>query len=977
VALALLLGLYAVAQQNTFLVSGKVTDSKDGSPLVGVSITVKGSASGTSTDGEGNYSIRTASGATLVFSYVGFETREINAMAGNLDVSLVGAKTPLNEVVVIGYGRTRKKDLTGSVTAISAKDFQSGTIPSPEQLISGKVAGVQIVSGGSPGAGSAIRIRGGASLNASNDPLIVIDGVPVDNGGIAGSPNPLSLINPNDIETFNVLKDASATAIYGSRASNGVIIITTKKGKKGKPQFNFSTTLGVQTPSAKVDLLNGDEIRSFVQANGNATLQGLLGKSNTDWQDEIYQNALVTDNNLSVSGSAGKMPYRASIGYLFQDGILQTDNMQRLSGSLNLSPKFFDNHLSVDLNLKATQSEFRFADQGAIGSAIRMDPSQPVFSGKPEFGGFYEWLDPFNGRINQLAPRNPVGLLEQQENMSDVFRSLGNLQLDYKFHFLPDLRANLNLGYDVARGKGTVYIPETAGSQVANNRPGTNNEYKQEKDMKLLEFYLAYAKDLKDIRSRFDVLAGYSYQDFKTTNFFFPDRFADGSIRPGSEPLFVNDIPQLTLISFFGRLNYTFNDKYLLTATLRRDGSSRFAENNRWGMFPSFAAAWKVSEENFLKDSKTLSDLKFRVSYGITGQQDIGPLYGYLPVYGLSNNSGQYQFGNNFYNMARPGAYDANLKWEETAQWNVGLDWGFSQNRVTGTLDFFRKESSDLLSNVPIPAGSNFSNFLTTNIGSLVTRGVEFTTSFTAIKTKKVTWNVGFNVTYNQIEITNLSKVEDPNAKGVPTGGISGGTGNTIQIHTVGFRPFSFFVYQQVYDQAGRPIEGVYEDRNRDGRINEDDLYRYKGPNPEFFAGFSTDVAIGKFTAGTVLRANWGNYVYNNVASNNGVSRAVLDPLNYIGNAHRDILFTQFKNNQYFSDYYVKNASFLRMDNLNFGYDFGNLFGKKTTFRATANVQNVFVVTKYDGLDPEVFGGIDNQFYPRPRTYTLGLQLGF
>lgn len=972
----LLIG-FAAAAQETILVSGKVSDSKDGSPLIGVSVAVKGTANGTATDGNGNFSLRTARGAALVFTYVGYATKEVAATGTEMTVFMEGTKTALNEVVVIGYGRTRKKDLTGSVTSITSKDFQGGNIPSPEQLISGKVSGVQIVSGGSPGAGSAIRIRGGASLNASNDPLIVIDGIPVDNSGISGSPNPLSMINPNDIESFNVLKDASATAIYGSRASNGVIIITTKKGKRGKPQFSFSTSTAVQTPANKVDVLTGDEVRAYVKANGNASQIARLGTANTDWQDEIYQSALSSDNNISVAGSAGKMPYRASFGYMNQDGILKTDNMERYTGSINLSPKFFNNHLSIDLNLKATQSAFQFADQGAIGAAIAFDPTQPIYSGKSDYGGFFEWLDPSTSRPNQLATRNPLGLLELRDNNSDVFRSLGNVQIDYKFHFLPDLRANLNLGYDIARGKGTVFVPVTAASQAATSRPGTNNKYKQEKDMKLMEFYLNYVKDIKSLKSRIDVMGGYSYQDFLTTNFNYPDYFANGAIRPGSEPVFAKDMPQYTLISFFGRLNYTFNDKYLLTATIRRDGSSRFSPDNRWGMFPSFAAAWKISEENFLKNSKTISDLKLRAGYGVTGQQDIGALYGYLPIYAVSNNSAQYQFGNSYYNLYRPGAYDVNLKWEETAQFNVGLDFGFFNNRVTGAVDYFRKESKDLLSTVPIPAGSNFSNFLTTNVGNLVTKGVEFSINANVLKQKKVNWNVGFNITYNDIEITNLSKVKDPTAKGVQTGGIAGGTGNTIQIHTVGYRPYSFYVYQQVYGKDGRPIEGVYEDRNRDGQINEDDLYRYQGPNPQIFAGLSSDITVGKFSAGFVMRANFGNYVYNNVASNRGVGRAILDPANFLSNGYRDVLFTNFANNQYFSDYYIKNASFLRMDNLNLGYDFGTLLSKKTNFRVTANVQNVFVVTEYDGLDPEVFGGIDNNFYPRPRTFTVGLHLGF
>ena len=974
----LLAGTLAMAQE-TVLVSGKVSDSKDGSPLIGVSVSVKGTTAGTATDGNGNFSLRAANNATLVFTYVGYTTKEV-AASPSMAVFMEGAKSSLNEVVVIGYGTTRKKDLTGAVTLVTAKDFQTGNIPSPEQLIAGKVAGVQIVTGGAPGAGSAIRIRGEASFGgggAKNDPLIVIDGVPVSSDGIAGSPNPLSLINPNDIETFNVLKDASAAAIYGNRAAAGVIIITTKKGKRGKPQFNFMTNLAVQTPSARVDVLNADEIRNFVNANGNASQRARLGTANTNWQNEIYQNALATDNNLSVAGAMGKMPYRASLGYTFQDGILRTDNMKRFTGAINLSPKFFNNHLSVDINLKATQGRFRFANQGAIGGAVAFDPTQPVLSGKQDFGGYFEWLDPSTGRPNPLATRNPVSLLNMRDDQSDVFRSLGNVQLDYKFHFLPDLRANLNLGYDIARSNGTIFVPEFAGSQVAANRPGTNNEYKQNKDMKLLEFYFKYVKDIKSIKSRVDVTAGYSYQDFQTKNFFYPDRFADGTIRPGSLPNFPFDIPQFTMLSFYGRMIYTYNDKYILTATLRRDATSKFSPENRWGNFPSFAAAWKLSEENFLKNSKVISDLKVRAGYGVVGQQEGIFEYGYLPVYSVSNNSALYQFGNNFYNMLRPGPYDANLKWEEQRQLNIGLDFGFLQNRINGTIDYFNRESYDLLATVPIPAGSNFSNQLLTNVGSIVSKGVEFTLNTVPIKNSKVVWNFGFNLTFNDVEVKKLSNVEDPSAKGIPVGGIAGGTGNTIQIQSVGFRPRSFFVYQQVYDKAGNPIEGLYEDRNRDGIINEDDLYRYQASNPLFFAGINSDVTIGNFSAGFVMRANVGNYVYNNVASDRGVHRAILDPANFLSNGSRDVLRTNFRNNQYFSDYYVKNASFLRMDNLFFGYNLGSILGKGTNLRATANAQNLFVITQYDGLDPEVFGGIDNNFYPRPRTFTLGFQLGF
>ncbi len=968
---------WAMAQQ-AMTVSGKVSDAKDGSPLIGVSVTVKGTTIGTSTDNSGNFTLRVQTGAELVFSYIGFLDVTRKATATEMDVLMEGAKTPLNEVVVVGYGRTRKQDLTGSIATIKSDDFQTGNIPSPEQLISGKVAGVQIVSGSAPGAGSAIRIRGGASLNASNDPLIVIDGVPVDNGGIAGSPNPLSMINPNDIESFNVLKDASATAIYGSRASNGVIIITTKKGTRGKPKFNFSTSVSLQTPAKYVDVLSAEDFRTVIENRGTANQIARMGTASTDWQKVIYQNALANDNNLSVSGAVGKMPYRASLGYTYQDGILKTDNMKRLTGSINLNPKFFDNHLNVNLNLKGTNSNFRFANQGAIGAAVRFDPTQPVNVADQANGGYFEWIDNATGRPNTLATRNPLGLLELNESNSTVQRAIGNVQLDYKFHFLPELRANLNLGFDYSKGEGTVFIPEYAGSQRAQNRAGVNNEYSQEKEMKLMEFYLNYVKDLKSIKSRIDVMGGYSYQDFLTINRSFPDRLADGTINPNSPlPLFPNDYPRLTLISFFGRLNYTFNDKYLLTATYRRDGSSRFSESQRWGDFPSFAFAWKIKEESFLKTSNTFSDLKLRIGYGITGQQDIGPLFGYLPIYTLSNNAAQYAFGNEWFNGARPSAYVADLKWEETAQWNVGIDFGFLQNRITGAVDYFYKESTDLFGFVNIPAGSNFTNGVTTNIGSLVSKGLEFTLNTVPVRNDNVEWNLGFNATWNDIEITKLSNFDDPNAKGVQVGGIAGGTGNTIQIHSVGYRPSSFFVYKQIYNPGGTPVEGLYEDMNRDGITNEDDLYRYQAPNPIMFFGINSDIKWGNFTAATVLRANLGNYVYNNTRSGAGVYRSILDPANYLSNGTRDVLFTNFENNQYFSDYYIQNASFLRMDNFSVGYDLGKLLGKNTRLNVQANVQNVFVVTQYTGLDPEVFGGIDNNFYPRPRTYTLSFNLGF
>ncbi|ANE52077.1 SusC/RagA family TonB-linked outer membrane protein [Flavisolibacter tropicus] len=984
-AFFLLLSNALWAQTKT--VTGRVTDAA-GAGLSGVSVTARGSNSGTSTSADGSFSITVPTATTmLTFSSVGYASQEINLGSANaINVRLQTTSSNLNEVVVVGYGTARKKDLTGAVTAISSKDFQKGQITTPEQLIAGKVAGVQITSnGGAPGAGSTIRIRGGASLNASNDPLIVIDGVPLDNNSISGAANPLAMINPNDIETFNILKDASAAAIYGSRASNGVIIITTKKGKVGKPRFNFNTQLSAATPANQVDVLSANEFRTYVNQNGTAEQKAFLGSENTNWQDEIYQTGITTDNNLSMTGGLGKIPFRASLGYLNQTGILRTGKLQRTSLGFNMSPQLFDNHLRIDLNLKGSLSASRFANESAIGNAVTFDPTQPIHSKSSRFGGYYEYLDPASATgLRGLAPLNPVGLLEQRDDQSDVQRSVGNVVFDYKFHFLPDLRANLNLGYDISKGQGTVVIDDSAASSYMRHKSpttgkmygGQNTEYEQHKQNLLTEFYLNYAKDIRSIRSRVDAIAGYGYQDFKTTNYNFPDKTYRDTIV--SVPNFPFDEPRNTLISFYGRLNYTLMDRYLLTATVRRDGSSRFNEENRWGTFPSLAFAWRMKEENFLKNSKVFSDLKLRVGYGVTGQQEGIGLYDYISYYSLSNNQAQYQIGNSFYNLYRPGGYYANRKWEQTATTNVGLDFGFIDNRITGSVEYYFKKTTDLLNEIPQSAGTNFSNKIVANVGSMENRGVEFNINADAVRNANLTWNVNFNATYNKGEITQLNITDDPSFLGNRYFGI-GGTGRNIKINSVGNKPGSFFVLQQVYDANGKPIDGLFEDRNRDGVINDKDMYQYKSANPDLFFGFSTNLTYKNWNAGVVMRANVGNYMYNQLNASIG-SRSNVFATGYLRNAYSDLLNTNFsgtKADYYFSDYFVQNASFLRMDNLNIGYNMGKVFSSNANLRLNAGVQNVFTITKYKGLDPEISTGVDNNFYPRPRTFTIGANLEF
>ena len=957
-------------------ITGKVVDATN-TAIIGVTVSVKGKKDlSTVTDANGNFSIKdVATGEVLVFSHVGFlPFEERVGSAGTVNIKLNASSSNLNEVVIVGYGTARKKDLTGAVATVTSRDFQKGQITTPEQLIAGKVAGVQVTPGsGAPGSGSRIRIRGGSSLNASNSPLIVIDGVPVDNGGISGVANPLALINPNDIESFNILKDASAAAIYGSRAANGVLLITTKAGSAGKFKASFSTVNSVGVRTGSVDVLTGDEFRKLVNDYDGSIAspadRALVGTNNTDWQDEIYRSAFTSDNNLSFSGGISELPYRLSFGLLSQNGMLHTDNLKRYSIGLNLSPTFFNKHLSVKLNSKFSRTNSHFANQGAVGSAVYFDPSQPIYSGKSEFGGYFEWLNGTSPNFN--AARNPLGLLYMRDDNGHSNRILGNIQFDYKFHFLPELRANLNLGLDKSKGFGTVFVPAEAASQF--NRGGSNNQYEQNKTNKLLEFFLNYATDIEKISSRIDFIAGYSWQDWMTESPAFPDRRADGT---EFEPAGVPGFTQNTLVSFYGRLNYNLKERYLLTFTMRRDGSSRFSPDTRWGNFPSAAIAWRIKEESFLKNSNVFSDMKIRLGWGITGQQDGIADYGYQANYFYGDSAAQYQFGPGYVPVIRPQGYDAKLKWEETETRNIGLDLGFMKNKLLVSIDYFKKNTKDLLAVVPVPGGTNFTNNLLTNVGALENQGLEFTVTSKTIDREDFDLDLGFNLTYIiKSEITKLQLINDPNYLGADVGG----TGfNTVQKHTVGYRPNTFYLYKQIYDVNGKPIEGFYEDLDRNGTaMQETDKRWYKNPEPTAYLGFTANANYKKFSFGFVVRANMGNYMYNAVKAGSGIYQNVFPNQGYLSNAHRDILNTQFDNRQTWSDYYLENASFLKMDYLNIGYNAGYLKMIKANARFNFSIQNVFVITDYSGLDPEISGGIDNAIYPRPRVFALGINLDF
>jgi iron complex outermembrane receptor protein len=983
--LVLLLCMHAFPQNR--VVTGKVTDSKDGSPLQGVTVSPKGSKIGTTTDERGYFHLTVNSNVSmLTLSSVGFNAKEIPITGAELAVSLTAYNSSLSEVVVVAYGTRRKGDLTGAVTSISAKDFQKGEIASAEQLLQGKVAGLQITTGGgSAGGGSRIRIRGVSSLNASNDPLVVIDGVPIESNSLPGSANFLNMINPDDIESESVLKDASATALYGSRASNGVIIITTKKGTNGRVKYNFNTKLSLAHLPKYMDVLSGDQIRSIINADAAATginsYKNLLGTSNTNWQSVIFQDAPGFDNNISASGSiAKKVPFRLSFGYLNQAGILRTNTFDRYSTALNLSPKFFEDHLSVNVNLKAAHTSNRFGDENAIGAAVTFDPTQPVYA-KNNYGGFYEWLQPDTKPID-LATRNPLGLLDLRHNTSGVNRFLGNVQLDYKLHFFPDLHVLVNLGMDDAKGKGNDNIDSLSATNYKTH--GKFSYYQQEKKNTIAGVSLFYTKNIAAANSKVDVLLTHEYQDFVTYVYNYASFGERGNTDtvPGTTPTFATDKPEYRLESYLGRLNYSFADKYLLTASLRRDASSKFSPATRVGYFPAVAAAWKLKEE-FFSNSSVISELKVRGSWGITGQQDFGNLYPYLPKYSRSTSTAEYQFGNTFYSFLRPSAYDANIKWETTTTSDLGLDFSFLNNRISGTIDVYNKKTKDLLSVIPVAPGSNFDITLLTNVGNMESKGAEFTLNTTPVRTADVTWDFGFNIAYNTSKITNLLKQPDPNFKGIDVSAVGGGLTNYIGKLAVGYAPYVFNVYKQAYDpKTNKPIDGLFEDRNRDGQINDADRYFYKKPAPDVLLGINTQVIYKKWSLGLSAHGSFGNYLYDQYNSNNGVLRAIKNPLTFIQNGASNYLDTRFTGNninEYLSDYYIQNASFVRLDNINVGYNAGKVLRKKANLRVNASIQNVFTITKYKGMDPESSNDAGTQFtiYFRPRTYTLGASIDF
>lgn len=1009
----------ALAQKIT--VHGHVTD-ETGEELIGASVMEKGTQNGTATDFEGNFQLNVAPTATLVVSYVGYDPVEV-AVDGrtNVNISMKSAGTTLDDLVVIGYGSVKKSDATGSVAVIQPDDISEGISTSAQDLLTGASPGVVVTSGGgSPEGGATIRIRGGSSLSASNDPLIVLDGVPLANDGVQGMANPLAMISPDNIESMTVLKDASATAIYGSRASNGVIIITTKKGKTGRPQVNFSANVSVNTARKTWDVLNASQFTDLYKsyyANNEEAL-GQLGTADTDWQKEVLRTSVSQDYALSIGGTVGFLPYRVSGTYTMNNGILKDSQMQRVTAGINLNPKFFDGLLQINANVKGYYVRNRFSDEGAVGAAVAFNPTVPVMSniasGNPDFPYFYNGYttittDAFNS-YNINGTVNPLAVIKSRNDLANVYRSNGNLQIDYAFHFLPDLHANLNLGYDVSKSNEHIYMQQNsprAWDEAHQNGAGTHYSVYELRRNTLLDFYLNYKKEVESIYSMFDIMAGYSWQRFDAhgrnngtvfTSYGFASPASTGGVltidestaAPGTHlsPEYFWSTGNLMLVSFFGRLNYSFKDTYLLTFTLRDDGTSRFSKDNRWGLFPSVALGWKLINMPFMESAReNMNEFKLRLGWGITGQQSVGGYFPYMAVYNQSTQGSYYPNlytgsyvdaeGNVISNTLYPGVYNPNLKWEETTTWNVGLDMGWWNNRLSVALDWYLRNSKDLLSYVTVAPGAATSNMMDQNIGTLRNIGVEATISGKPVMTDDFTWTSSLNVAWNKNKITKLNNTDDPNSY-IATGGISGGTGNNVQAHKVGYPAYTFHLYEQVYDEYGMPIEGCYVDQNGDGTIDDNDRVFKHSKDPKVTMSWNNTFSYKNWDLGFQLRASIGNYVYNDVASTHSTLADMYNTSGVHNLIDTDFYFQGGQTtNTYYSDYWLSNAGFVRCDNITLGYTWTNLLNDALRLRLYGAVQNPFVISKYKGLDPEVFGGIDNNIYPRPITFTLGVVATF
>ncbi len=966
----MILSLSAQTGGATINVRGTVTDIA-GESIIGASILVRGTSTGTITDYDGNFSLQAPVDGVLEISFLGYKTQSIPVNSrNNILITMEEDTELLEEVVVIGYGQVRKGDVTGSLLTVKPDELNKGKQLTAQDALVGKVAGVNIVPGdGSPGSGGTIRIRMGASLSASNDPLIVIDGVPVSNTSI-------SAINPNDIASFTVLKDASATAIYGSRASNGVIIITTKKGNDDgttRPSFAYNTNITASTVYKYMDLLSTDEFRKAFGEHANAPESFQLGDSDTDWQREIFRTALGTEHNFSVTGAMKNTPYRTSIGYTNQNGTLRNNNYERFNASIGLSPKFFDKHLTVDINLKGSFENTKPALTGAIGSAVSFDPTRPIHQNYDDNVGlgYYVWMN--GGKPLTLATVNPVSELELTDKLNKTKRSIGNIALDYKVHSFEDLHFNLNMGYDIIRDNNHDNVPRLAPAMYeSNQKDGTGKlyTYTQDKLNTLLDFYANYNKEIKD--HHINAMAGYGWQRFWYKN---EGVTTDTEGKELSTP--EHSEAELYLLSFYGRLNYTWKQRYMLTATLRADASSRFSPDTRWGYFPSVAVAWRVNDEAFLRDIHALSDLKLRLSYGQTGQQSIGSYYQHLPTYTASYDESRYYFGNQWHTTYRPNGYDANIKWETTETYNIGIDYGFLNNRVYGAVDYYWRNTKDLLNSIFVPAGSNFTNMIETNIGDMESKGLELGLNVVTVKNKDWEWLISGNFTWNTSKITKLNTI-DREDNYVKTGN-AGGTGKYLQVHMVGQTPNTFYLLEQAYDNDGKPLDGKYV--SKDGSItgSEEDANKYitgKSSRVPYYCGLSTRVSYKNWDLGINGHGSFGAYIYNYVAASQSLE-SLYSGIGISSNVLHSTIENGFMQERIYTDHFLEKADFFRIDNITLGHTIKRLWKDNTSLRLSFSVQNVFSLSSYNGLDPEVYSGIDRNIYQRPRMFMMGANLNF
>jgi len=991
--LPLLLGLFlsvGVYAQN-ITVKGHVKDALGG--VIGANVVEKGNTTnGTITDLDGNFTLTVPQGATLVVSFIGYKSQEV-AAAPSVVVTLQDDAELLETVVVIGYGSVKKNDLTGSVTAIKADEINRGAITSPDQMLQGKVPGLLVTpASGDPTGGATIRIRGAASLYASNDPLIVIDGVPVTSEGGAGMANPLASVNPNDIESYTVLKDASATAIYGSRASNGVIIITTKKGTGDKMKVSYNSSYSLKQNTSTLEMMTGDQYRQYIKDvyGENDPRLGMMGNANTDWQDLIYRTAFSTDQNVSLYGNAkGVLPYRVSLGYTYDQATLKEGDNQRANLGISLSPKFFQDHLSVNVNLKGIYNRANYPNSGAVGSAVDFDPTQsPYFydaNGNidtSKAGGYFNWINA-DGSANTMASINPLSQLYDNYNVNDTWRSMGNVQLDYKIHGFEDLRVNLNLGYDLARTEGTKYSELGSILSMRNGAQDYYENYANNNANTLLEFYANYNKEFGI--HHLDVMAGYSWQHnyvkYDNIQYYNNDRSNVYLDNP-------TDRKEYYLVSFFGRVNYSLNSKYLFTVSLRDDASSRFSKSNRWGLFPSAAFAWNIAEENFLKESDApISSLKLRLGWGQTGQQDIGidRCYAYQAKYTQSSALATcIPWGNGYIYTLAPNAYNPDIKWETTETYNVGLDFGFLKGRINGTIDAYLRKTKDLLNDVTTPMGVNFSNKVISNVGDMENKGLEFNLNFIPIERKDMRWTINVNGTWQDTKITKLTNNPTPDYLGVEVGANMGGTGGYTSLYSVGYSPYTYHLYQQAYDENGKPLQNVLVDRDGNGEITAQDRYiTDKSIQPKFFYGIGSQFTYKNWDFGFNAHGSVGGYALNRIKMNTATSYSDDYTKGYLNNLSPYCMETGWtatiSEQQKYSDMFLENTTFFRMDDINVGYTFDKIKNWGGKIRVAASVQNVFTITKYSGLDPEltVADGVDNNLIPRPRLYTLRLNINF